>query len=81
MAKQSKNLSLDVEAVRRGERFNELYQTTLSQLVSNFLASLAIDSDEQGAPLSPAVRRLLGIGSGGTDVEDYRRHLDAKCAR
>lgn len=75
MAKQSKNLSLDPEAVRRGERFSELHQTNVSQLVSNFLRSLPLDSDEQQSALSPAVRRLLGIGAGETDVDDYRRHL------
>ena len=37
MAKQSKNLSLDPEAVRRGERYSEHHQTNVSQLVNNFL--------------------------------------------
>jgi hypothetical protein len=81
MRRQSKNLSLDPEAVRRGERFSELHGTNLSQLVSNFLASLPIEADEQQRPLSPAVRRLCGIGSGDTDVEDYRRHLLEKYGR
>jgi hypothetical protein len=81
MAKQSKNLSLDPEAVRRGERYSELHQTNLSKLVSSFLSRLPIDSDEQDRPFSPAVRRLLGIGSGDTDVDDYRRHLVEKYGR
>lgn len=81
MAKQSKNLSLDPEAIRRGERYSELHQTSISQLVSNFLSCLPVDSDEQERPLSPAVRRLLGVGSGASDVEDYRRHLMEKYGR
>lgn len=78
MAKRIKNLSLDPEAVRRGERYCELHQTNLSQLVSNFLSRLPVDLDEQERPLSPAVRRLMGIGSGNTDVRDYHRHLTEK---
>ena len=78
MAKQSKNLSLDPEAVRRGERFSELHQTNISQLVNNFLSSLPLEAEEQEKTFSPAVRRLLGVGSGRTDVEDYHRHLVEK---
>jgi hypothetical protein len=81
MAKQSKNLSLDPEAVRRGERYSELHQTNLSQLVSNFLSGLPIHSEEPERPLSPAVRRLLDIASGSTDVEEYHRHLMEKYGR
>jgi hypothetical protein len=81
MAKQSKNLSLDPEAVRRGERYSEMHRTNLSQLVSNFLSRLPIASEEEERRLSPAVRRLLGIGSGAADLEDYHRHLVEKYGR
>jgi hypothetical protein len=81
VTKQSKNLSLDPEAVRRGERFSELHQTNISQLVNNFLSNLPIESEEQERTFSPAVRRLLGIGSGSTDVEDFHRHLAEKYGR
>jgi hypothetical protein len=81
MSKQSKNLSLDPEAVRRGERYSELHRTNLSQLVSNFLSRLPIDSEEPDTSLAPAVRRLIGIGAGATDREDYRRHLVEKYGR
>ena len=81
MAKQSKNLSLDPEAVRRGERYSELHGTNLSKLVSNFLSRLPTDSEEQEAQLSPAVRRLVGIGAGTTDRGEYRRHLVEKYGR
>lgn len=81
MARRSKNLSLDAAAVERGERYSELHDTNVSRLVSNFLASLPVDGSESESTLSPAVRRLLGVGAGTTDREAYRRHLLAKYAR
>jgi hypothetical protein len=74
MPKRSKNLSLDPEAVRRGERYSELHSTNVSQLVSNFLSSLPLEEEEQEERLSPAVRRLLGIAS-EVGVDDYSRYL------
>jgi len=42
LAKISKNLSLDEAAVVRGKRFSKKYETSLSQLVSDFLAHLPV---------------------------------------
>jgi len=78
MAKQSKNLSLDPEAVRRGERYSELHDTNVSQLVNNFLSSLPVDEDVSEAALTPIVRRMLGIAEGSGGVEDYHEHLIEK---
>ena len=78
MAKQRKNLFLDAEAVRRGERYSEVHRTNLSQLVSDFLAQLPLDTTREESPFSPTVRRLYGIGAGQTKVEDYREHLAKK---
>lgn len=50
------NLSLDREGVLRGERYRKLHRTNLSQLVSGYLASLPIDSEEHERPFTPAVR-------------------------
>jgi hypothetical protein len=80
MAKQSKNLSLDPEAVTRGERYSEMHETNVSQLVNRFLSSLPID-DEAESTLSPAVRRLLGIASERNAVKQYRQHLVEKYGR
>ncbi|HSY48854.1 MAG TPA: DUF6364 family protein [Thermoanaerobaculia bacterium] len=80
MAKQSKNLSLDPEAVTRGERYSEMHETNVSQLVNRFLSSLPID-DEAESTHSPAVRRLLGIASGENDLKQYRQHLVEKYGR
>jgi hypothetical protein len=75
MPRQSKNLSLDPEAVRRGERYSKLHRTNISQLVNNFLSSLPVDEDVAEMSLTPTVRRMLGIAEGARGVEDYHEHL------
>ncbi len=81
MGKRSKNLSLDPEAIQRGERYAERHDTNVSRLVSNFLSNLPAGSGELETRLSPAVRRLLGVGSGKADLATYRRHLIKKYGR
>ncbi len=81
MAKRSKNLSLDPEAVRRGERYSALHDTNVSQLVNNFLASLPLDEDGSEATLTPTVRRLLGIAEGARGEQEYHEHLVEKYGR
>ena len=80
MAKQSKNLSLDPEAVTRGERYSELHETNVSQLVNRFLSSLPVGDDTE-ITLSPAVSRLLGVASDKSSVKRYRQHLVEKYGR
>jgi hypothetical protein len=82
MSKKSKNLSLDREAIRRGERYSRLHRTNLSQLVSGFLRGLPDEAEGDARTLSPAVRRLLGSGAGDAEGRDgYRRHLVEKYGR
>ncbi len=81
MAKRSKNLSLDPEAVRRGERYAQEHDTNVSQLVNNFLASLPMDEELANAALTPTVRRMLGVAEGGRGVEEYHEHLVEKYGR
>ncbi len=78
MNKVAKNLSLEPDAVKRGERYGRLHGTNLSRLVSDFLRGLPIEPpDEQG--LSPVVRRLRGVAAGATtDRARYREHLYRK---
>lgn len=76
MAKKIKNLSLDPRAVERAERYSRLHKTNVSQLVSNYLGSLPLDT-EAAEELSPAVRRLLGAGRKST-LDDYRAYLRKK---
>ena len=80
MPKRSKNLSLDPAAVERGERYSALHGTNVSQLVSNFLASLPFGGDDADTALSPAVRRLLGV-AGKRGVRDYHQYLYEKYGR
>ena len=79
MPKITKNLSLDSEAVERGERYSRLHSTSLSRLVSDFLSRLPLDEDQPD--LSPTVRRLLGVAKGGPDVDAYHEYLYEKYGR
>lgn len=79
-AKKPTNLSLDVDAVARGERFAHERGTSLSTLVSEFLSALpdqAVQELDMGA-LVPSVRRLHGVAAGVSGREAYRDHLQAK---
>ena len=78
MGKIVKNLTLDPEAVKRGERYSRKKGTSVSQIVSDFLSGLPDDSD---SPLSPAVSRLLGIAAGKADESTYHRYLEKKYSR
>lgn len=78
MAKVVKNLTLDPEAVRKGELYSRKKGTSVSQIVSDFLLSLP---DGVETPLSPAVARLLGIGSGKVDERQYHNYLEKKYSR
>jgi hypothetical protein len=78
--KRPTNLTLDPEAVRRGERFGQRHGASLSQLVTGFLYSLpAEELGESLDELTPAVRRLYGLAAGGDNDRDaYRDHLARK---
>lgn len=76
-AKKPKNLSLEPDAVARGERYSKLHGTNLSRLVSDFLRALPLEGMKE--PLSPAVRRLRGIAAGSkSDRSTYREYLHRK---
>ena len=78
MGKVVKNLTLDPEAVRKGERYSRKKGTSVSQIVSDFLSRLP---DDEGGRLSPAVGRLLGIAKGKADERTYRTYLEKKYLR
>lgn len=78
MARIVKNLTLDPEAVRKGERYSRKNGTSISQIVSDFLLRLP---DGVETPLSPAVARLLGIASGKGDERQYHNYLEKKYSR
>ncbi len=74
MPKKRLNITVDAAVVERARRYTKRHNTSISGLVSGFLAHLP-DADVSAEDLSPTVRRLLGIAAGGPDREDYRRHL------
>lgn len=80
--KKPTNLSLDPEAVERGEQFGKLHGKSVSELVTGFLYSLPGDpgaSDLVSQELAPSVRRLFGVAAESeSDRDAYRAHLDAK---
>jgi hypothetical protein len=78
MAKIVKNLSLDPDAVRKGERYSRKKGTSVSQLVSDFLLRLPDDAESK---LSPAVARLLGIATGKVSEVTYHRYLEKKYSK
>lgn len=75
MPKERLNLTVDPDALERGRRYAERHGTSVSQLVTDFLAALPDPDAAADADLSPGVRRLLGIARGGT-TGDYRRYLE-----
>lgn len=75
--KRPTNLSLDVDALERAERYSRRHGTSLSKLVNEYLRSLPNDADVR--PLSPVVRRLRGVAAQSkAGQEEYRRHLGRK---
>lgn len=78
MSKVAKNLSLEPDAVKRGERYGRLHGTNLSRLVSDFLRALPLGPPDDQT-LSPVVRRLRGVAAGAkSDRAEYREHLLGK---
>lgn len=80
--KKPTNLSLDPEAVARGEQFGKRLGKSVSELVTRFLFSLPGEpgeSDIVPEELAPSVRRLFGIAAGAaSDRDAYRTYLDEK---
>jgi hypothetical protein len=77
LTKKPKNLSLEADAIARGERYSELHGTNLSRLVSDFLRSLPLGRSRPS--VSPAVRRLRGIAADSKlDRAAYREQLHRK---
>ena len=74
MPKTKLTLSVDPEVVARAKRFSERNETTVSQLVERFLASLE-DSVEAATPIST---RLRGVLPTTVTRDEYRAHLDEK---
>jgi len=74
MPKTKLTLSVDDALIRKAKRFSARNKTTLSQLVTQFLASL---EDSEGRAM-PVVSRLTGVLQPDVSREEYRAHLRNK---
>lgn len=67
-------LSVDPAIVERAKRFSRRNETTVSELVSQFLASL---SDRPGGS-GPITSRLRGVLPSDVSVEEHEEHIQSK---
>jgi Family of unknown function (DUF6364) len=74
MPKSKLTLSVDAAVVERAKRFSRRNDTSISQLVSSFLASLG---DESGGS-TPLVGRLRGVLPSSVSREEYLQHVEEK---
>ena len=81
MPKERLNLLIDQSAIAKARRYSHRHATSISRLVSDFLAGLPVEEGVDASELSPAVQRLRGLARGGPDREDHRRHLLEKHGR
>ena len=73
MPKKKLTLSVDEAVVERAKRFSRQNQTTVSRLVTDFLASL-----ETEAGSTPVVTRLRGVLPSTVSRVEHRAHLETK---
>jgi hypothetical protein len=67
-------LSVEKTLIERARRFSERNETTISRLVSEFLARLG--DEHRGA--APITARLRGVLPPEAGIGEYRGHLDEK---
>ena len=58
------------------KRYAHAHQTTLTQLISAYLARIPSESEVLNE--APVVRRLTGLLSPDVSVDDYKKHLEEK---
>jgi hypothetical protein len=74
-SKKKLTLSVDERVIERARRYSSRHNTSISQLVTDYLNQLDAPSE---ANLAPWVQRLRGILPSEISVDDYRRHLEEK---
>jgi len=74
MAKKKLTLSVDGVVIERAKRFSRRNETSVSQLVSEFLGSLE-DREQRAAPI---VGRLRGVLPATVSHDEHSEHLEAK---
>ena len=75
MPKKRLNITVDADVVDRARRYTRRHNTSISGIVSEFLARLPDAGRDEELELSPTVKRLLGIAAGGPDREGYRQYV------
>ena len=73
-------LSIDQTVIERARRYSERHGTSISRLVTNYLAQL---EDEKRATKrdSATVRRLRGVLPPEAHIEEYHEHVERKYRR
>lgn len=74
MSKTKLTLSVDEAVIERAKRFSRRNDTTVSALVTHFLASLDAEDGER----APITARLIGALAPEGSREEYREHLEQK---
>jgi hypothetical protein len=67
-------LSVDEQTIEKARIYSKEHNTSISRLVSGFLARLS-KPDELA---TPRVRRLMGLLPSEADEKEYHRYLDKK---
>jgi hypothetical protein len=60
---------------KKAKRYVAAHGTSLSRLLTQFLASLP---DDDQPPLTPKVKRIAGVLPTQTDIDEYKSHLHGK---
>lgn len=72
-------IRLSREMLDRAKRYARSHQTTLTKLVSAYLAQLNLEGDALAD--AAIVRRLSGVLPQDASIEDHRDHLENKYAQ
>ncbi|MEQ1591573.1 MAG: DUF6364 family protein [Thiobacillaceae bacterium] len=68
-------LSIDETTVKKAKRYVAAHGTSLSRLLTQYLANLP---DDSRLSLPPRLSRLVGVLPPQTDIGEYKKHLDNK---
>jgi len=74
MAKTKLTLSVERRIIERAKRYSQRNDTTVSELVSRFLASL----EEEDGGSTPITARLVGVLAPDASIDEYYEYLDEK---
>lgn len=75
MSTNKLTLSIDADTVKKAKRYVAAHGTSLSRLLTQYLASLPDDTRQ---PFPPRVGRLAGVLPPQADIEEYKAHLRGK---